>query len=313
MECLCLVWALEKSHCYLEGTVFDIITDCNSFKSFYSMKTPNRHMLRWQISIQEYRGNIIIVHKSENIYKEVDGLSKWDLENTSENPRFCAYGLEVKDYYGFTHDWCTLIPTLELAYKTSIHSLTGKSPEMLEKDWNPSLPYDTLKQELVDIHPTARSFKIMLYKAKNYSNICMKDYFKYAEERLHQPHKPHNFKVGYLFLGSTLSLNNIKAPKKFKISFTGPFMIRELHAHNAVQLELTGELMNKHKTFHVSLIKHYSSSEKELFNLRNKPPLQILPLEEGEEKEIVEILKEMEYLVRYRNPTQEDEWLLERI
>ncbi|MBW0524473.1 hypothetical protein O181_064188 [Austropuccinia psidii MF-1] len=32
--------------------------------------------------------------------------------------RFCAYGLELKDSEGFTHDWCTSIPPLELAYKT---------------------------------------------------------------------------------------------------------------------------------------------------------------------------------------------------
>ncbi|MBW0523798.1 hypothetical protein O181_063513 [Austropuccinia psidii MF-1] len=43
--------------------------------------------------------------------------------------RFCAYGLELKDSDGFTHDWCTLIPALELAYKTSIHSSTGKKPQ----------------------------------------------------------------------------------------------------------------------------------------------------------------------------------------
>ncbi|MBW0540974.1 hypothetical protein O181_080689 [Austropuccinia psidii MF-1] len=53
--------------------------------------------------------------------------------------RFCAYGLELKDSYGFTHDWCTLIPALELAYKTSVHYSTGKSPEMLEKGLNPRL------------------------------------------------------------------------------------------------------------------------------------------------------------------------------
>ncbi|MBW0464248.1 hypothetical protein O181_003963 [Austropuccinia psidii MF-1] len=32
--------------------------------------------------------------------------------------RFCAYGLDFKDSDGFTHDWCTLIPALELVYKT---------------------------------------------------------------------------------------------------------------------------------------------------------------------------------------------------
>ncbi|MBW0526022.1 hypothetical protein O181_065737 [Austropuccinia psidii MF-1] len=29
--------------------------------------------------------------------------------------RFCSYGLEFKDSDRFTHDWCTLIPALELA------------------------------------------------------------------------------------------------------------------------------------------------------------------------------------------------------
>ncbi|MBW0570488.1 hypothetical protein O181_110203 [Austropuccinia psidii MF-1] len=50
------------------------------------MKTPNRHMLRWKIAIQEYRGNMTIVHKSGNIHKNADGLSRWALANTPENP-----------------------------------------------------------------------------------------------------------------------------------------------------------------------------------------------------------------------------------
>ncbi|MBW0561559.1 hypothetical protein O181_101274 [Austropuccinia psidii MF-1] len=73
--------------------------------------------------------------------------------------RFCAYDLEFKESDGFTHDWCTLIPDLELAYKTSIHSPTGKTTAMLEIGGNPRLPYDTIKEYLVDIHPTESSFK----------------------------------------------------------------------------------------------------------------------------------------------------------
>ncbi|MBW0567922.1 hypothetical protein O181_107637 [Austropuccinia psidii MF-1] len=47
MECLCLVWALEKLNYFLEGCVFEVITDCTDFKSLLNMKTPNRDMLRW--------------------------------------------------------------------------------------------------------------------------------------------------------------------------------------------------------------------------------------------------------------------------
>ncbi|MBW0529619.1 hypothetical protein O181_069334 [Austropuccinia psidii MF-1] len=43
-------------------------------------------MLRWQIAIQDYRGNMTIVHKYGNINNNADGLSRWALENTPENP-----------------------------------------------------------------------------------------------------------------------------------------------------------------------------------------------------------------------------------
>ncbi|MBW0540641.1 hypothetical protein O181_080356 [Austropuccinia psidii MF-1] len=88
MECLFLVWGLEKLHYYLDRSVFGVITDCNAVKSLCNMKTPNRHMLRWQIAIQEYRGNMPIVHKAGNIHKNADSLSRWELANTPNNPDY---------------------------------------------------------------------------------------------------------------------------------------------------------------------------------------------------------------------------------
>ncbi|MBW0586026.1 hypothetical protein O181_125741 [Austropuccinia psidii MF-1] len=52
------------------------------------MKTPDRHMLRWQIAIQKYRGNMTIVHKDGNIHKNADGLSRWELPNNIDNPAY---------------------------------------------------------------------------------------------------------------------------------------------------------------------------------------------------------------------------------
>ncbi|MBW0566339.1 hypothetical protein O181_106054 [Austropuccinia psidii MF-1] len=88
MECLCLVWTLERLHYYLEGSAFEVMTDCNAVKSLLNMKTPSIHMLRWQIAIQEYRGNITIAHKAGNIHKNSDGLSRWALANTPDNPAY---------------------------------------------------------------------------------------------------------------------------------------------------------------------------------------------------------------------------------
>ncbi|MBW0558570.1 hypothetical protein O181_098285 [Austropuccinia psidii MF-1] len=52
------------------------------------MKTTNRHMLRWQIPIQEYRGNMIIICKEGKIHTSADGLSRWPLENVKSNPAY---------------------------------------------------------------------------------------------------------------------------------------------------------------------------------------------------------------------------------
>ncbi|MBW0556995.1 hypothetical protein O181_096710 [Austropuccinia psidii MF-1] len=88
IECLCLVWALDKLNYFLEGCVFELITDCTTVKSLLNMKTPNRHMLRWQIAMQEYRGNMTIVHKDGNIHKNADGLRRWPLPNNIDNPTY---------------------------------------------------------------------------------------------------------------------------------------------------------------------------------------------------------------------------------
>ncbi|MBW0554427.1 hypothetical protein O181_094142 [Austropuccinia psidii MF-1] len=81
-------FGLCKIHHYLDGSVFEVITDCNAVNSLLNMKTPNRHMLRWQIAIQEYRGNMTIVHQAGNIQKNDDGLSRWELPNTPDNPAY---------------------------------------------------------------------------------------------------------------------------------------------------------------------------------------------------------------------------------
>ncbi|MBW0525924.1 hypothetical protein O181_065639 [Austropuccinia psidii MF-1] len=72
----------------IETSLFEVITDCNAVKSTLKMKTPNRHMLRWQIAIQEYRGNMTIFHKAGNIHKDAGGLRRWALDNTPDNPAY---------------------------------------------------------------------------------------------------------------------------------------------------------------------------------------------------------------------------------
>ncbi|MBW0532379.1 hypothetical protein O181_072094 [Austropuccinia psidii MF-1] len=179
--------------------------------------------------------------------------------------RFCAYGLEAEDSDGFTHDWCTLIPELELEYKTSVNSSTGQTPAMLEKGWNPRLPADTLRKDSIDIHPKASSFKVMLDKVKNHAKQSINYAFEYAKQKWDKSHKAPHFKVGDLVLVSTLNFKNLKGPKKLEDSYVGPFFIVALQGTNAVHVELSGELDNKQFTFPVMLRNHINQLTKNCF------------------------------------------------
>ncbi|MBW0469430.1 hypothetical protein O181_009145 [Austropuccinia psidii MF-1] len=85
-ECLCLVWALEKLHYYLEVAIFEVYTDCTALKYLLNMETTNRHILRWLIAIQEYRENMTIIYKEGTSHTNVDGLRRWPLDNVKSIP-----------------------------------------------------------------------------------------------------------------------------------------------------------------------------------------------------------------------------------
>ncbi|MBW0561494.1 hypothetical protein O181_101209 [Austropuccinia psidii MF-1] len=339
------------------------------------MNTPNRHMLRWQIAMQEYRGNMTIVHKSGNIHKNSDGLSRWPLPNNIDNPTYVPkeaspqipievisvtdlnatlFEEDVAEYckacdicqkankstskilgniikiqepnrpWEIVHvDWVTRLqpggdrsynaclvivdrfsntpiflqchkddtaldtalliwnrvvswtgiflniigdrdPKFSSALWTNLHQLfgtklsfstayhpqtdglaermsqtledmtyihdsTNETPAILEKGWNAKLPPDSLRKELVEIHPTAASFKGILEKARKHAVRCMEDSFAYAKDKWDKSHTTPDLKVGYLILASTTNFNHIKGCKKLKYSFAGHFAIKALH------------------------------------------------------------------------------------
>ncbi|MBW0556904.1 hypothetical protein O181_096619, partial [Austropuccinia psidii MF-1] len=133
-----------------------------------------------------------------------------------------------------------MIQTLENL--TSIHSSNNQTPAILEKGWNPKLPQDSFRKELVEIHPTAATFRGILDKSGNCAVRCMEDSISYALDKWEKSHATPDLKMGNLVLLSTTNFNNIKGCKKLKDSFAGPFFIKALHVENAVEVELSEEL-----------------------------------------------------------------------
>ncbi|MBW0546983.1 hypothetical protein O181_086698 [Austropuccinia psidii MF-1] len=150
--------------------------------------------------------------------------------------RFCAYGIECKDHEGHTHDWVTLLPEVQLAYNRSQHSTTGKKPSLIEKGWNPLLPVDRLKKNLLTIHPKAKDFHEIWKRACGTASKCIAEAKEYNKQRWDKSHMEPDFKEGGQVLGSTLNLNNLKGPKKMRDSFLGTLIIIKLIVKNAVEV-----------------------------------------------------------------------------
>ncbi|MBW0461600.1 hypothetical protein O181_001315 [Austropuccinia psidii MF-1] len=121
---------------------------------------------------------------------------------------FCAYGMEYKDHEGYTHDLVILLPEVQLAYNTSQHSTTGKSPSLVEQKGNPLLLVDHLNKNLLTIHPTAKGFHEMWKRACDTAAKCIAEAKEYNKQRYEKTQMEPDFKQGDQVLVSTLNFNH---------------------------------------------------------------------------------------------------------
>ncbi|MBW0557070.1 hypothetical protein O181_096785 [Austropuccinia psidii MF-1] len=142
--CLVIVDRYSKTPiflpCHKDDTAMDtalllwnrVISHTGLFKNTISDRDPKFTSALWT-NLHRFFGTKLSF--STAYHPQTDGLAERMIQTLEDMiRRFCAYGLEFKDSDGFTHDWCTLIPALELEYKTSVHSSTGQTPAMLKKD-----------------------------------------------------------------------------------------------------------------------------------------------------------------------------------
>ncbi|MBW0479567.1 hypothetical protein O181_019282 [Austropuccinia psidii MF-1] len=97
---------------------------------------------------------------------QTDGLAEKMIQTMEDIiRRFCAYGMKYNYHKGYTYNWDTLIPEIQLSYNTSKHSTTGKSPSLVEKGWNLLIPVENLKKNALTIHPTVKYLHDMWKRA----------------------------------------------------------------------------------------------------------------------------------------------------
>ncbi|MBW0522586.1 hypothetical protein O181_062301 [Austropuccinia psidii MF-1] len=170
--CLIIVDRLSKSvrclPCHKEDTAMDtallfwnnIISTCGVPQIIISDRDPKFTSKFWTKLFAILGSKLAF---STSYHTQSDGPAEMMIQKMEDIlRRFCANGMEYKDHEGYTHDWVILLPAVKLAYNTSQHSTTEKTPALLEKGCNTLLVVDNLKKNLLTIHPTAKDFHEIL-------------------------------------------------------------------------------------------------------------------------------------------------------
>ncbi|MBW0478971.1 hypothetical protein O181_018686 [Austropuccinia psidii MF-1] len=306
-SCLIIVDRFRKSvrclPCHKEDTAMDtallfwnkIIYNCGVPKVIISDRDPKFTSEFWT-NLYDILGTKPAF--STAYHPQADGLAERMIQTMEDIlRRFCAYGMEYMDHEGYTHDWVTLLPAVQLAYNTSQHSTTGKSPSLVQKGRNPLFPVDHLKKNLITLHRTTKAFHYMWKKACDTASKFIAEANEYNKQRWDKSHMEPDFKEGDQLLVSTLNFKDLK-------------------------VKLTEEYCRKHPVFPVSLIKPYFQTEDKFPSMKKKPsPQKIVEVEDfpGPVKKIINTRKirlngkdQRPYLVRFKNQTADtDKWLAE--
>ena len=75
-ECLAIVWALEKFHCYLYGRLFKIQTDHSPLAFLKTAKLSNAKLMRWALKLQPFTFTVQAIPGKANV--GADYLSRCD-------------------------------------------------------------------------------------------------------------------------------------------------------------------------------------------------------------------------------------------
>lgn len=74
LECLALLFGIEKFRPYIEGTKFSVITDHSSLKWLYKLQNPSGRLARWALRLQGY--DFEIIHRKGKSHLVPDALSR---------------------------------------------------------------------------------------------------------------------------------------------------------------------------------------------------------------------------------------------
>ncbi|MBW0529361.1 hypothetical protein O181_069076 [Austropuccinia psidii MF-1] len=103
-----------------------VISHTGLYRNIISDRDPKFIFALWTNLHKPFGTNLSF---STAYHPQTVGMAERMIQTLEDMIRiFCGCSLAFKYSDGFTHDWCTLIPVLELEYKSSVHYSTGQTP-----------------------------------------------------------------------------------------------------------------------------------------------------------------------------------------
>ena len=77
LECLAIVWALDKLSHYVDGSQLKLVTDHSALKWIWNVKPGvNARLFRWSLILNPLRDRVTIIHRPGKLHSNVDPLSR---------------------------------------------------------------------------------------------------------------------------------------------------------------------------------------------------------------------------------------------
>src|SRR5947207_3689156 len=77
MECLGLVWCLDKLTHYVDGSQLRLVTDHNALKWIWGIKSDvNARLFKWSLILSSLKDKVTIVHRPGRFHQNIDPLSR---------------------------------------------------------------------------------------------------------------------------------------------------------------------------------------------------------------------------------------------
>ncbi|MBW0478644.1 hypothetical protein O181_018359 [Austropuccinia psidii MF-1] len=153
-SCLIIVDRFRKSMrclpCHKEARAMDtallflnnIIFTCGVRKIIISDRDPKFTSEFWT-NLYKILGTKLDF--STAYHPQIDGLAERMIQTMEDTlRRFCAYGMEYKDHEGYTHDWVTLLPAVQLTHNTRKNAVEVKLTEEFSRK-HPVFPVSLVK------------------------------------------------------------------------------------------------------------------------------------------------------------------------